>query len=77
MKSWTVVILTVLASKHHYPPSPAVVEECRQKLLRNGFVELKEKETWSVKPLGKVGYETPRMYAWCVCVYRCSTQVGL
>lgn len=41
-------------SSLQYPPSPAVVEECRQKLLRNGFTELNEKEAWNVKPLGKV-----------------------
>ena len=47
-------VITGYGISLQYPPSPAVVEECRQKLLRNGFTELNEKETWNVKPLGKV-----------------------
>ena len=35
-----------------------VVEECKQRLLKFGFVELKEKDSWEVKQEGKV----------CACV---------
>ena len=35
-----------------------VVEECKHRLLKSGFVELKEKDSWEVKQEGKV----------CMCV---------
>ena len=31
----------------------AVVEECVRQLEAGGFTELKEKDAWKVKPLGK------------------------
>ena len=35
-------------------PSVPVVEECVKQLEAGGFTELKEKDVWKVKPLGKV-----------------------
>ncbi len=37
------------------PPFPfAVVDECKSRLLSAGFTELRERDSWSIAPLGKV-----------------------
>jgi len=35
-----------------------VVEECKRRLLAVGFKELREKESWSINPLGRLDFTT-------------------
>ena len=45
------------------PPSPAVVEECKRRLVSRGFSELKEKHSWKIEPLGKVSMQSVLVFA--------------
>lgn len=64
---------------HPTPPfniltSLTVVDECVKRLVAGGFTELKEKEVWKMKPLGKVRITfnvSGQLRHFCGGVYMC------
>lgn len=44
-----------------------VVDECRQRLLAAGFIELKEAEQWDIKPASKVSHSQDQIFILHCC----------